>query len=84
MIENLERKIMLFIIDNPGLSKEEIAEQLNMSKLTLTAYLKKLVDQGELKELKVKLSTYHAVSWEEMINWKKIPQEKRPLHLRDE
>ena len=69
-----ERDVILFVTDHPGLTTAEIAEQLNCEQHVVARFVRRLINIGEIKIRK----QYYAIDWKDMIDWDKIPNEKRP------
>lgn len=75
------RQLLFYIEDHSGLSGYELSQRLQWSRGKTAYHLKKLINRGEVKtELRHSnphpQKVYFAVSWEDMIDWEKIPKDK--------
>lgn len=81
--EKSRRQLLFFIEENQGLTNYEISQRLQWSRGKVAYHLKKLLNRGEVRYESSpanphKKKRYYIVKWEEMIDWNKIPPEKRP------
>jgi predicted transcriptional regulator len=81
--EKSRRQLLFFIEENQGLTNYEISQRLQWSRGKVAYHLKKLLNRGEIRFESSHANPhqkkrYYIVKWEEMIDWSKIPPEKRP------
>jgi len=81
--EKSRRQLSFFIEENQGLTNYEISQRLQWSRGKVAYHLTKLLNRGEVRYETPPANPhpkkrYYIVKWDEMIDWSKIPPEKRP------
>lgn len=66
--QKIPRRIVLYLLVNPGISRNNISEQLGISDSTTTFHLKKLINSGIVEQVRSGRESLYTVSNEEGVS----------------